>query len=175
MLITLAAAGSTLRAAESEGPPAAATPAGTSARFEVLQPLVGHWLARLPDDAAGNPTRFELRVAPTENHAGLRIDYWISKGGQRTALASGLVLWHPTRREFTLVETLIDGRYLEGITVKDADAFVSEFTVTSEEGDVEVGRTRMTFAAPDVLVSESFVLKGEGWIKTFELRLERQR
>ena len=147
-----------------------------SPRYAALQPFVGEWATDFAPGADGKPVRLEFRIAWLENKEGQSIDTWVVRGSDRLPQSSGLYVWNPVKREFTLLETRNDGALFEGTANVSGNELGLLFNITKLDGTTNKSGILFRQVSADVLSSDFYGLNEQGaWEKQSEQQFNRKR
>ena len=147
-----------------------------SPRYAALQPFVGEWATGFVPGADGMPVRLEFRIAWLENKEGQSIDTWVVRGSDRLPQSSGLYVWNPVKREFTLLETRNDGALFEGTANVSGNELGLLLNITKLDGTTNKSRILFRQVSADVLSSTFYGLNEQGeWQMQSEQQFNRKR
>ena len=147
-----------------------------SPRYAALQPFVGEWATDFTPGADGKPVRLEFRIAWLENKEGQSIDSWVVRGSERLPQSSGLYVWNPVKREFTLLETRNDGALFEGTANVSSNELALRFDITKLDGTTSKSGILFRQVSADVLSGDFYGLNEQGaWEKQSEQQFNRRR
>ena len=147
-----------------------------SPRYAALQPFVGEWATDFAPGADGKPVRLEFRIAWLENKEGQSIDTWVVRGSDRLPQSSGLCVWNPGKREFTLLETRNDGALFEGTANVSGNELELRFDITKLDGTTSKSGILFRQMSADVLTGDFYGLNEQGaWEKQSAQLFSRKR
>ena len=147
-----------------------------SPRYAALQPFVGEWATDFVPGADGQPVRLEFRIAWLENKEGQSIDSWVVRGSERLPQSSGLYVWNPVKREFTLLETRNDGALFEGVANVSGNELELLLNMTKLDGTTGKSRSLFRQVSADVLSGDFYGLNEQGaWEKQSAQQFNRKR
>ena len=126
-------------------------------------------------DADGTPIRIELRFAWLENKEGQSFDYWLARGSERSPQGSGLYVWNPAKRQYTLLETMSNGTLIEGTVSVSGNELEFLYTATKLDGTTDKLRNLYKKVSADVLSCVVSRLNGRGaWETLAEEQFDRK-
>jgi hypothetical protein len=147
-----------------------------SPRYAALQPFVGEWATNFTSGADGRPVRLEFRIAWLENKEGQSIDTWVVRGSDRLPQSSGLYVWNPVKREFTLLETRNDGALFEGTANVSGNELELRFDITKLDGTTSKSGILFRQVSADILSGDFYSLNEQGaWEKQSEQQFHRKQ